>query len=182
MAATKTRPKPPAKKATKKAPEVVFSGKPKTGKKAVPAKKTKPAATEKASTATAKVGKKAAPAKKPAATKKGTNGQSLPRVLNEHGFVVGSDSEKIVNILLEGGADRSDINAKVTKAIGKRKTRNGNDQNVSSLIANVLKRLRDKGYKIESTWILVPPTDEEKAKAARKAKRAKGAGKTPAKA
>lgn len=185
-----TKPKPPAKKTAKaKAPEATFQapGKTKAPAKKRAAKKTAtpvadaPVAEVPAADAApaAKTRKKAAAktsakpaAKTKAATKgKGVGGQSLPRVLNEHGFVVGSDSEKIVNALLEGGTDRLDINAKVAKIIGKRKTRNGNDQNVSSLIANVLRRLRDNGYRVESSWVLVAPTEEEKVKAQRAAKR-----------
>jgi hypothetical protein len=163
--ATKTKKKtvkaPAKKRPAKKAPAVTFSA------KKAPAKK-RP--TKKA------VAKKTAPAKKPSSARN-KNGQSLPRDLNEHGFVKGSDSEKIVEVLLEGGADRADINAKVLKALGKRKTRNGNAPNTSSLIANILRRLKDKGYTIESTWVLTPPSEEAAKKAARKAKRAKKAAK-----
>jgi hypothetical protein len=146
---------------TKKAPAVTFSAKKAPSKR--PAKKATSASAAKTSTAK----------KKPTSQRtKGKGGQYLPRDLNEHGFVKGSDSEKIVEVLLEGGADRAEINAKVLKALGKRKTRNGNEPNTSSLIANILRRLKDKGYHIESTWQLVPPTAEEAKTAARRAKRA----------
>lgn len=159
-------------------------------KKAVPAKKasaskSKTAPATKAKT-TAKAKGKSAPAKKATSTKatatktkapakktgkqKITNGQSLPRDLNEHGFVKGSQSEKIVTCLLEGGTDRRDVNEKIRKAL-KGPTRNGTEHNVSSLSANLLKRLKDKGYTIESSWRLVEPTAASKAAATRRAKK-----------
>lgn len=157
--------KPPAKKGA--AVAVEFSAAKKAAPKKRPAKKAVSAPKSKAATGT--------PAKKKPSsqrTSKAKGGQFLPRDLNEHGFVKGSDSEKIVEVLLAGGADRADINDKVLKALGKKKTRNGNAPNTSSLIANILRRLKDKGYRIESTWVLVPPSEDERKKAARKAKRA----------
>lgn len=181
--ATKSKPKKSAAPAVefKEPTEVKPTAKKKVpSKSAAPAKPTKKAAPAKkavaAKTAPAskKPVKKAVPSKKPvkSAASKAAVGQTLPRDMNEHGFVKGSDSEKIVEILLEGGVDRADINHKVTKALGKRKTRYGNVPNSSSLIANILKRLQAKGYKIEASWTLVPPTEDEKKAAERKAKRA----------
>lgn len=148
--------------------------------KVAPAKKAKRAPAKKAPA------KKAAakPAKKSAARKpktKSSDGRYLPRDMNEHGFVKGSDSEKIVNILLEGGTDRLDINEKVLKAIGG-KTSGGKAPNVSSLVANLVSRLKAKGYTVESSWRLVPATSASKAAATRaKNKAATKAGTTKAK-
>jgi hypothetical protein len=182
---TNTKKKVPAKKA----PAAVEFSAGKTKGKTAPAKKK---ATGKSAPATKGKGKatpaakKAVPAKKSAAKKdtvsKARGGQALPRVLNEHGFVVGSDSEKIVNILLEGGAGRNEVNTKVLKALGNKQTKNGQAPNVSSLIANILKRLREKGYTIESQWQLVPPTPASKAAATRAAKKRAVAATPPQKA
>jgi hypothetical protein len=133
-------------------------------KKAAPAKKT--TAKKAAAAPTPVTAKKRAA--KPEVKAKG--GQALPRTLNEHGFVIGSDSEKIVEVLLQGGESRTELTAKITKALSKGKGRNGEPPNVSSLIANVLRRLKDKGYTIESHWQLMPPTPASKRAATRRAK------------
>lgn len=146
----------------------------------------------KATTTTAKKRKKA-PAKKTSsvAAKKGKQkaasavaGQGLPRNFDEHGFVIGSDSAKIVELMLEGDTDRRSLNQKVLKELN-RTTRNGKPLNVSSLMSNLLKRLQEKGYTVESTWKLVPPTPASKAAATRRAKKAaksEGSEKAPVKA
>ena len=167
-------PEAPKKRAAKKVAKTAPATKAKTKTKSAPAAKKAAAPAKKA------VGKKttAAPTTKDKVKKevsKARGGQSLPRDLNEHGFVKGSDSEKIVDILLAGGSDRADMNSKVLKAMGNRKSRNGTPMNTSSLIANIIKRLRDKGYTIESTWVLVPPTPASKAAATRRAKKAAAA-------
>lgn len=127
------------------------------------------------------VAKKRAAAKKKTSAKKtaskAVGGQGLPREMGEHGFVIGSDSAKIAEVLLEGGESRTDVSLKVEKALGKKKTRHGNDPNVSSLIANVLRRMKERGYTIEQSWVLREPTPASKAaatKAANKAAAEKG--------
>jgi hypothetical protein len=145
-----------------------------TAKKTAPAKKTaakKSVPSKKTATATPVTAKKRAVAKKTAATEtKAKGGQALPRTLNEHGFVIGSDSEKIVEILMQGGESRTELTAQITKLLSKGKGRNGEPPNVSSLIANVLRRLKDKGYTIEQHWQLMPPTPASKRAATRRAK------------
>jgi hypothetical protein len=162
--ATKAKKTVPAKKAASKSKA-----------KTAPATKakTKSAPAKKATSTKAKTTTKAKTAAKPKGKQKITNGQSLPRDLNEHGFVKGSQSEKIVECLLEGGKDRREVNEKIRKAL-KGPTRNGTEHNVSSLSANLLKRLRDKGYTIESSWRLVEPTPASKAAATRRAKKSTG--------
>lgn len=76
--------------------------------------------------------------------------------LNEHGFRIGSDSAVIVNILLNGGTDRQELNRKVAEAIDP-VTRGGREKNIPSMISMLLSRLEARGYKVESTWRLVPP-------------------------
>lgn len=116
--------------------------------------------------------KKSAP-KKTVARKTGTkaakaDGRSLPRELNEHGFVIGSNSEKILNAMLEGGDSRSDIANRVKKSV---KSRNGESVNANALISGLLHRLLPQGYTVEQHWQLLPPTPQSKAKATRAAKK-----------
>lgn len=81
--------------------------------------------------------------------------------LTRHGFRVGSDSAIIVNILVQGGLDRQDINDKVANAIDLR-TRNGKTKNIPSLISGLLARLEERGYYIESSWRVVPPPKKKR--------------------
>jgi len=180
--------KRPAKKTAKKkiAPSVEFSAKgddtaagapavvtPKKKKhtvKKAAAKTTAPAKTapakkrsvKKASTTTAKK----RPTKKVA---KGTSGRSLPRDMNEHGFVKGSNSETIVNLMLEGGSSRAEVAAKVAKTI---KSTDGKPVNAPALMSGLVHRLMARGYTIEQTWVLREPTPASKAAATRAAKKA----------
>lgn len=148
-------------KPAKKVPAKKAVAKKTAAKKSVPAKKVPT--------------KKAAAAVKAKSTDKASKaigGQGLPRDLNEHGLVKGSEGAVIMDALLEGGADRIDVNAKVLKALGKKTTVHGNTPNVSSLIANLLRRMKEKGYTIDSHWVLVPPTPASKAAATKAKKRA----------
>ena len=81
--------------------------------------------------------------------------------LDEHGFRIGSDSSKIVAIMLEGGIDRQDINEKVAAAIDPL-TRNGRKKNIPSLISGLLGRLEDRGYYPQAEWKLIPPKKARK--------------------
>jgi outer membrane biosynthesis protein TonB len=94
-----------------------------------------------------------------------------PRGLDAHGFRVGSDSSKIVEIMLAGGIDRQDINDKVSAAIEPMtrvrtlpdgSTTGGRKKNIPSLISGLIGRLEDRGYFQESEWRLVPPTPAKK--------------------
>lgn len=154
-------PKKKSKK-TAAAPAVEFSAKPAKKKAAV-----------KKATSTGPAKKKAAKKvavvpKKKAAPKTGATGRSLPRDLNEHGFVKGSNSEKIVEEMLAGGESRQDVADRLRKSI---KSANGKTVNAPALMSGLLHRLEGRGYTIESTWKLVPPTPASKAAATRRAKK-----------
>ncbi len=82
------------------------------------------------------------------------------RTMNRHGFRSWSDSAKIVDIMLQGGLDRQDINDKVADAIGT-KTRSGRDKNIPSLISGLLARLVERGYTVESSWRVIEPAQDE---------------------
>jgi len=81
-----------------------------------------------------------------------------PIPINEHGFRVGNDSARIVDILIAGGVDRQDVTDRIVDAIGT-KTRNGGSKNIPSLVSGLLARLEERGYYIESSWRLVPPSE-----------------------
>ena len=85
-------------------------------------------------------------------------GKRVPKGMNSHGFRNGSDSAKIVDIMVEGGLDRQDINDKVAAVIDPN-TRSGRQKNIPSLISGLLARLDERGYKIESSWRLIPPSE-----------------------
>lgn len=85
-------------------------------------------------------------------------GRREPKGMNAHGFRNGSDSATIVDIMVEGGLDRQDINDKVAEAI-EPLTRSGRQKNIPSLISGLLARLEERGYKIESSWRLIPPSE-----------------------
>lgn len=143
---------------------------PKVAKKKAPAKKAvaKKAAPKRAAKKVAAKTPAKKAASKPKKNKSGGPGRSLPRDFNEHGFVVGSDSQKIFDVLLEGGESRTDMNAKALKAIGRTTTPDGNKINMSSAIATLIKQAEAKGYTVESNWVLNPPTAASKAAATRK--------------
>lgn len=103
---------------------------------------------------------KKAPVKKPApkksAPKKTTAG--VEREKTPEGFVVGGDSAIIAAALVEGGADRGEINENIRKAIKKANgltTRNGEDKYIPSMVSSILAKMLATGYyEVESTWRL----------------------------
>lgn len=97
--------------------------------------------------------------------KRATTKAATPRAprgeFDEHGFRVGTDSSIIAAELLEGGYDRDDINDRVAELLPETTTRSGNDKQVPSLVSGILKRLQERGYTVESSWQLVPPTSKK---------------------
>jgi hypothetical protein len=136
-------------------------------KKVTPVKKT---VVKKKETATPSASsKKTAPKKATKAAPKPKVAEvtnSAGREFDAHGFVVGSDSSKIVAELLAGGSGRGEVSARI-ESILNGSTRYGNDKNVSSLISGLLTRLKERGYTVEQTWRLVPPTASAPQKAAK---------------
>lgn len=161
--------KRPAKKAAKK--KVLKST---TGKKKIIAKAVKKAPASKKSAAKKKVTKKAA-----STGGGGVAGQNLPREYGEYGFVVGSNSEKIAEILVEGGFDRNEVNTKIFNALKKLTSVDEATlkRNIPSMVSATLTRLLPLGYTIESNWQLVPGEAPKKSKK----KAAPAAKKAPAK-
>lgn len=103
---------------------------------------------------------KKAPVKKPA-PKKTAPKKAAPAVEREktpEGFVVGGDSAIIAAALVEGGADRGEINENIRKAIKKANgltTRNGEDKYIPSMVSSILAKMLATGYyEVESTWRL----------------------------
>jgi hypothetical protein len=146
-------PKPPTRKTSKAKATAKTT---KTRKTAA----SKPAAkTTTRTTRTRKTAAKATP-KKTAARKPSTR-TAPAREVNEHGFVPGTDSAVIADMLLAGGKDRSDINAKIAKKIDGT-TRNGTPKNIPALVSGVLNSLLAKNYKVEASWTLVEPARKRK--------------------
>ena len=123
----------------------------------VPAKKTAPR-----KTAPKKVASTPAPVKTP--RKKVTPAPApvttSEREFNDHGFVVGTDSAVISEALVSGGASRKEVNAKIAEVIAGT-TRNGSPKNIPALVAGILSRMIDRGYVVESSYRLVPPTSKK---------------------
>lgn len=96
------------------------------------------------------------PAPKKVAPKKATAG--VEREKTAEGFVVGGDSAIIAAALVEGGADRHEINENIRKAIKKANgltTRNGEDKYIPSMVSSILAKMLATGYyEVESTWQL----------------------------
>lgn len=82
------------------------------------------------------------------------------RNLNDLGFVEGSDSAIIAQTLVDGGFDRRDVNERAAKAIEASSgltNRNGGEKYVPSAVSGVLAQMmKTGGWKIESSWKLVP--------------------------
>lgn len=162
--------KSPRKVAKKKTAKKVASRKA-PAKKAAASKSGPPAKKRTAKkTTTRKSPAKKTTRKAPAKRSGGAGG--FHRELDDNGFVVGTDSAKIAEILLEGGVDRNDINAKAEKAIGG-VTRNDTDKNVPALVSGVLNRLLRAGYSVESSWQLTAPAKKKTASKKAPAKKAR---------
>jgi len=129
------------------------------GKGKTPAKRGRPA--------TKNVNK---PAAKKTASKKTSN---LPtRVFNdETGFAEGSDQDLIATELLAGGESRQEI-AERLEGILDPVTRNGTEKQIVNMVSGVLGKLQARGYTVESSFLVVPPTPASKRAAARAAKKA----------
>jgi hypothetical protein len=119
-------------------------------------------------------------AKKSTASRKNTKTVSKPkgsgrggfhRELNEEtGFVVGTDQDTIALALLEGGESRSAIAEAVEKKIGS-ETRNGTPKMVTNMVSGVLNKMLDRGFTVEQSFQVIPPTPASKRAASRKRKK-----------
>lgn len=149
-------------------------------KKVKPAAKPRKEAQAKPAKAAPKKAVKKSPAKSAAkpkikkvskAKKAAASDRRLPvRDMNDHGFVVGTESAFISDELVKGGSTRVEVMHRISGQLSA-KTRKGNDKNVSSLISGILRKLYAKGYTIEATWRVVPSVSGSTAK--RKTKGAK---------
>lgn len=155
--ATAAKPKPIKKAPAKKVATVTPI------KKAAPVKKVAPA---KAPVAKKAVPAKKAPAKvapvkkapvKAAAKKAPATPRAEWREYDEHGFVIGTASSTIAALLVAGGESRNDINARVAEAIGT-VSRTGEQKNVPAIVSGMIHKLLERGYTVESSYRLVPPT------------------------
>lgn len=130
--------------------------------KAAPATKTKrkkpitvkprPSAKEQAAAKTA--------ARKASAAKKAKASTPASAVVDENGFIPGTDSALIAKAMVKGASSRVEVNELAEKAIENKNgllTRSGKPKNVPSLGSALLARLLERGYTVESHWALVPP-------------------------
>jgi hypothetical protein len=138
-----------------------------------PAKKGRPPAKKTTSKKTA-----AKNVKKPASKK-----SNLPvREMNdETGFVAGTDQDVIATALMNGGESRAHIAEIVADQIDS-ETRNGTEKQIPNMVSGVLQKMLDRGYTVESSFAVLPPTPASKRAATRAAnKKAAPAKKTAAK-
>lgn len=128
---------------------------------------------------TATKGKTTKTTAKPAAKR-----QAPVREINEEtGFVVGTDQDKIATALLAGGESRAAVVASLEKKIDTT-TRNGTPKQLTNMVSGVLNKMLAKGYVVESTFAVTPPTPASKRAASRRANAAAAkpaAKKAPAK-
>lgn len=103
--------------------------------------------------------------KKPA----GKRGGFHREINEETGFVVGTDQDTIALALLEGGESRADIAERLEKMIDT-ETRNGTEKQITNMISGVLNKMLARGFTVESSFVVLPPTPASKRKAARKKK------------
>ena len=145
-------------------------------------KKTGPKSSPKKSPAKSSA-KKSSPAKKTAAKKTTGKRGGFHRELNpDTGFVVGTESQRIAEALIEGGESRAEIVARLEKELPK-ETRDGTPKQVTNMVSGVLNKMLARGYTIEQSFALAEPTPASKRAATRAAnkKSAAPAKKTPAK-
>lgn len=146
-------------------------------KKTAAAKKKSTAAKSKSKTSPAKKSTaKKSPATKKSAAKKNVKDVKKPksnrggfhREINEEtGFVVGTDQDAIALALLEGGESRAEISERLQKQIDT-ETRNGTEKQITNMISGVLNKMLDRGFTVEQSFVVVPPTPASKRKAARR--------------
>lgn len=147
-AAKKVAAKTPAKKtAAKKSPAKPVAKKTTAAKKAAPVKKVASKAPVKKTVAKKAPAKKAAP----------NAGQKPWGEFDIHGYRIGSDSQIIVTELLKGGKGRAEVTERIAKKLPTTKTRGGQEKNIPSLISGLLARLEEQGYKLDQSWVVVPP-------------------------
>lgn len=136
-----------------------------TAKKS-PATKSKTTAKSKAPAKKTSAKKNVKDVKKPA----GKRGGFHREINEETGFVVGTDQDTIALALLEGGESRADIAERLSKKIDT-ETRNGTEKQITNMISGVLNKMLARGFTVESSYVVLPPTPASKRKAARNKKK-----------
>ncbi len=76
------------------------------------------------------------------------------------GFIPDTDQDIITRELMEGGESRADIVERVTELL-EPYTRNGKPKQVVNLVGNVIMKLKDRGWHIESHFKMIPPKDQD---------------------
>lgn len=113
--------------------------------------KTRPAS-KKSSTAPAKT-KKTTSKKSSAPSNRGGANREMDEVT---GFAVGTDSQFIAEVLLEGAESRQAVIDYLRDELDG-ETRNGTEKPVANLVSGVVNKMLERGFTIESSYRLVPP-------------------------
>jgi len=75
------------------------------------------------------------------------------------GFVIGTDQHLIAQELMEGGETRAKIIERIRdEEIVEPETRSGNEKAIPNVVANVVTKMLDRGFTVEASWRLVPPS------------------------
>lgn len=88
----------------------------------------------------------------------------------ETGFVTGSNSDKVASELLKGGKSRDEINERVEKKIGTTNSKGGNRKG-SQIVGTVYHQMLRRGYRVEQSFKMLPPTPASKRAATQRAKK-----------
>lgn len=99
--------------------------------------------------------------KKPASKKGGGRGGFNREMNDEVGFAVGTDQEAIALALMEGGESRADIVERLEGELDL-ETRNGTDKQITNMVSGVLNKMLDRGFLLESSFQVLPPTPASK--------------------
>lgn len=168
--ATKTPAKTAAKKPTAKTTTTRTRRAVEVEEKPTRARKGAAPAAKKPTTATTR---KAAPQKtptRPTRTRVAAPVEPTPvtgRDMDElTGFVVGSDVHVVAVELMAGGADRQEIIDRVRTKLDT-ETRTGTPKPVANIVGAVMRKLEERGFVIESSFVMLPPAPVVKKSSAR---------------
>jgi hypothetical protein len=78
---------------------------------------------------------------------------------NEYGITVGSDQDIILREMIAGGADKHEIIERCNVLFAGRTTSGGKPKPVSTVVNQLIHAMRAKGFKVESTWRIIPPAE-----------------------
>lgn len=77
---------------------------------------------------------------------------------NEYGIAIGSDQEAVLNEMIVGGADKHEIVERCNRLFAGRLTSGGKPKAITTVVNQVIRRMTEKGFVVESYWRIVPPS------------------------